>query len=187
MTRPSQAAGSYVAGLYKTYRAFSFSTALMCLAAPPASLAEPTKMPTPTLCKSDERSLFTCGVGKKVLSVCATRDLSMSQGSVYYRFGRLAKPELVYPTTPKHPSKAFRAYFNHWAKGNEVQLSFERGRETYTVYAYTSAFAGEAYGVGVFEGDRLLATHECSRGSVEHALHELNAFGLAEAQRRDLP
>lgn len=52
-------------------------------------------------CKATEQVVFSCSVGKKTVSVCASSDLSPNQGYVQYRFGPIGAPELTYPEAPE--------------------------------------------------------------------------------------
>src|SRR5262245_37129413 len=64
---------------------------------------------TPTLCETEEKTVLACRTGKKIVSVCASNDLSPSSGYLQYRFGVPQKPpELVYPVAREHPKTSFR-------------------------------------------------------------------------------
>jgi hypothetical protein len=93
-------------------------TVCLCIAPLAAAIAE-------SLCTSEETSLFTCAIGKKVVSVCSSNDLSAASGYVQYRFGREArKPELVYPAQKAHP----RSYFSWGFEGSaKSQASADLG------------------------------------------------------------
>jgi hypothetical protein len=158
---------------------------LCCVTALTAS-ASPESAPGRSLCSKEERVVFACRTGSKLLSICATKGLSPSSGYLFYRYGTSSRAELSFPQSEAHPSQVFAAYFGRWAKGNEVQLSFERGALTYTVFAYESALAGDGYGVAVYEGERLVSRRNCSR-PVKHYLQELSDLGLRQAEKRDVP
>ncbi len=73
-----------------------------------------------TLCAKDERIIFSCPVKKpaKIVSVCASRDLTGDRGYLQYRFGLPGKVELEYPKDRKgtqekfHYTHYFRAQFD---------------------------------------------------------------------------
>ena len=72
-----------------------------------------------SLCAKDERIIFSCPVKRpaKIVSICASKDLSSDQGYLQYRFGLPGKVELEFPkdrnaTQPKFQySHYFRARF----------------------------------------------------------------------------
>lgn len=73
-----------------------------------------------SLCAKDERIIFSCPVKKpaKIVSVCASRDLTSERGYLQYRFGLAGKIELEFPkertgTQQKfHYTHYFRAQFD---------------------------------------------------------------------------
>jgi hypothetical protein len=139
----------------------------------------------PSLCHRDEQQLFNCPARGKIISICATQNLSKSEGSVLYRFGRLGKVELEYPSLPQHPSKSFRGFFEQWAKGNAEQISFSVGAKTYVVYHYSSVFAENGAGVAVYERGRRLAKIACDNDNPKENLFTLESFSLEEAPAYD--
>ena len=73
-----------------------------------------------TLCAKDERIIFSCPVKRpaKIVSVCASKDLTSDRGYLQYRFGLPGKVELEFPkdrtgTQEKfHYTHYFRARFD---------------------------------------------------------------------------
>jgi hypothetical protein len=73
-----------------------------------------------TLCTKDEQVIFSCPVRRaaKIVSVCASKDLTSERGYLQYRFGLPGKIELEYPkdrvgTQAKfHYTHYFRAQFD---------------------------------------------------------------------------
>src|SRR6266404_2428089 len=73
-----------------------------------------------TLCAQDERVIFSCPVKRpaKIVSVCASKDLSSDRGYLQYRFGLPGKVELEYPKDRQgtqrkfHYTHYFRAQFD---------------------------------------------------------------------------
>lgn len=65
--------------------------------------------PVPTLCNATERVVFSCPFKNgKIVSLCASSDLSIDQGTLHYLYGvRGKKPELIYPSISNHPSNNF--------------------------------------------------------------------------------
>lgn len=85
-------------------------------------------------CKGAEKTLFSCLVSKKVVSVCASQNLSPREGYMQLRFGRLQAPELLIPQLNEHPLKHVDAEAYQAASGQNGALTFAKGEHTYTVY-----------------------------------------------------
>src|SRR5712691_1624060 len=89
-------------------------------AAAPKASPQPTTQQPNTLCAKDERVIFSCPVKRppKIVSVCASKDLTSDRGYLQYRFGLPGKIELEYPkdrtgTQQKfHYTHYFRAQFD---------------------------------------------------------------------------
>jgi len=85
-----------------------------------ASASQPRKLQPGTLCQAGERIIFSCPVKRpaKIVSLCASKDLTNERGYVQYRFGLPGSVELEYPrertgTQEKfHYSHYFRAQFD---------------------------------------------------------------------------
>jgi hypothetical protein len=94
-------------------------------------------------------------VGKRLLSVCGSKELSNTAGYIQYRFGRNpASIELEFPPTKTHPSGHFRYTFEgQGAKSALQELQFEQSGYRYTVSAFTSAFSDNDFGVEVMHPD----------------------------------
>src|SRR5437016_3452716 len=81
---------------------------------------QPRILQAGTLCAKDERIIFSCPVKRpaKIVSVCASKDLTSDRGYLQYRFGLPGKIELEYPkdrtgTQEKvHYTHYFRARFD---------------------------------------------------------------------------
>jgi hypothetical protein len=91
------------------------------------------------LCDKDERTLFTCPIGKNVASVCASTTLSTEEGYVQYRFGRTGQLQLVFPLEKAHPRSHFRLSHEAAAKWANTQVGFAIDGYTYVVHEYASA------------------------------------------------
>ncbi len=73
----------------------------------------------PSHCDVGETTVFSCSIGRKVASLCASDDIGPSSGRLRYAFGAMGKPELVYPATHR-PRKAFS--YGLLAKGDYVRF-----------------------------------------------------------------
>ncbi|WP_158813852.1 hypothetical protein [Methylocapsa sp. S129] len=90
-----------------------------------------------TLCKPDELVVFSCSAGVRYASVCASKGVSKSQGTMQYRFGSPAKLELVYPAAPGKPAEDFKGGSLMFSGGGGAFLRFSNGPYEYTVFSAT--------------------------------------------------
>lgn len=93
----------------------------------------------PTLCQSPEVVAFSCEVGRshKIVSLCASADISAERGSLTYRFGLPSHIELEFPRMgTKSSAKQFRYahYFRYQTDRTEV--TFNLGEYSYAVFSY---------------------------------------------------
>jgi hypothetical protein len=144
---------------------------------------------TPTLCEAGERPLFSCPTGKKMISVCASPDLSASAGYLRYRFGRSQqKLELSYPADNRHPRQYFHFYRDRVsAKASGEQLSFSIGAFSYVVFVERSAFDFNGSGVLVKSGGKLIARLTCNQERpAPDRLYDLAGLGLPAGEYEDI-
>lgn len=88
-----------------------------------------------TLCTKQEKVAFSCPVGKKIVSLCASADLSETSGYVQYRYGTKDKVELVYPDTLSHPRAHFEFGSNDYTGGHTDYYLFNNNGVDYIVYS----------------------------------------------------
>ncbi len=89
-----------------------------------------------TLCAKDERVIFSCPVKKpaRIVSVCASKDLTSERGYLQYRFGLPGKIELEFPKDRKgtqekfHYTHYFRAQFDMTSINFTIRASASRRR-----------------------------------------------------------
>jgi hypothetical protein len=93
-----------------------------------------------THCKPGETIVFSCSTGSRVLSVCASPDISKNAGYLQYRYGLKDNPEFVYPETPQHPAGLFTPGTQPLAGGGMTFLQFKNGAYTYTVFSALGKF-----------------------------------------------
>ncbi|MDB5807228.1 MAG: hypothetical protein JWN73_4550 [Betaproteobacteria bacterium] len=106
---------------------FSFA-ALACMAAAHAA-------PRETLCAKEEQVAFSCHVKGKIVSLCASADLSAAGGAVQYRYGRKNALELAYPAAAQDPRKVFSWGVAGYSGGGADYFRFANGGFGYTVYS----------------------------------------------------
>jgi hypothetical protein len=140
-----------------------------------------------TLCHAQERVVFSCPAGKKIVSLCATGDLHGSNGVLTYRFGADASHvELDYHARPQSSDKPFSYDEQIWAKGAATAVTFFSGAYTYTVAHRQGAYGVEggpntAY-VQVFRDIKPVATVSCSEpDATDHMYQELHDLHLPAA------
>ncbi len=104
----------------------------------------------PTLCSIAEINVFSCGAGKKVISVCASKDVAADRGYLQYRFGATQKVELTVPATKSvPPAKSAIAGNLSFSGGGGAYLRFPAGDYEYIVYTAIGKGWGEKDGVAI--------------------------------------
>jgi hypothetical protein len=104
----------------------------------------------PTLCMGDETVVYGCTAGKKIISVCASKDASAEHGYLQYRFGPVAKPELMIPADKSvPPAKSALAGNLVFSGGGGAYLRFKAGDYEYVVYTAIGRGWGTKDGVAV--------------------------------------
>jgi hypothetical protein len=111
-------------------------------------------------CSSGEQTLFSCSTGSKIVSVCATPDLSTVDGVVQYRFGPKGSPELRHPPAADW-RKWTRGGVLTFAGGGGAYLAFVRGPYRYLVYTAIGRGWGEKAGVVVEKSGKRVASLRC--------------------------
>lgn len=160
----------------------SMSLLLVCL-------ATPAQGQNATQCLPNETVFFSCSIREKVVSLCGSPDLSRDTGYLVYRFGRPGKtPELVYPQKGEKPIIAFSLYLSSYAKGSSTQVSFTRGRYTYTLYHESNVFDVNGSGISIEESGKRIAHLRCAEKSIiVGEVSKLKNIGLPESEFRNLP
>jgi hypothetical protein len=133
-------------------------------------------------CVSDEVAVFTCMVGKKVVSICASKVLNESQGYLQYRFGARNSIELEVP--PKENYKpAMVAYKNgQCASCYANYVRFQKG--DYSYYVFNASVRGpndpktgastrdEPSGIVVKRNDKVIYSRRCTTPAFDHNVGE---------------
>ncbi len=130
-----------------------------CLAVLIATVSA-THAAEPSHCAPAEMVIFSCGTGAKIVSVCATDDLSAGVGSLGYRFGSPGMPEMIYP--PPGPWwKAVPSSVRTFSGGGGARLAFQREAFHYIVYTAAGRGWGEMVGVAVAQNGEVVANLAC--------------------------
>jgi hypothetical protein len=120
----------------------------------------PGQAATATHCAANERVVFSCTIGNKVVSVCASGDLAQNDGSLIYRFGLLGRPEISYPS-PGESRDVVKAGRWVFAGGGGAWLAFHLSPYRYIVYSAVGRGWHEKAGLAVEKGSRLLTNLRC--------------------------
>jgi hypothetical protein len=122
--------------------------------------------PGTSLCAKDEQVAFSCHVGAKIASLCASPDLSPDQGWVQYRFGKKGAVELTYPAVKEHPRKYFRWGVNGYSGGGTDYFRFSNGGYDYVVYSgFGKGWTKE--GVAVEKDGKRVASLVCKDAALD--------------------
>ena len=122
------------------------------LAEAPTPEASPTPE-TPSMdepltshCRPDEWSVFSCRIedSEKVVSVCASEDLTREQGYLHYRFGRIGAVELTFPEDRQNTQEQFLWQTIGYSGGWDTRIQFSNGGYAYQLY-------DQAYKVSISE------------------------------------
>ena len=95
-----------------------------------------------SLCARDERIIFSCPVKKpaKIVSLCASKNLSADQGYLQYRFGLPGKVELEFPTERTGTQQKFQYTHYFRAQVDLTEISFSNNGYEYQI---TDDYNGE--------------------------------------------
>jgi len=116
----------------------------------------------PSLCTPAQTALFSCSVGAQTLSVCGSKDLSATVGSVQYRFGRSKPPPWAYPAEGADWRVLTHGGTWAWSGGGGAWMAFDNPPYRYNVYtAIGQGWAAKA-GVVVERNGRRIAHRRCT-------------------------
>jgi hypothetical protein len=95
-----------------------------------------------SLCARDERIIFSCPVRKpaKIVSLCASKNLTSDRGYLQYRFGLPGKVELEFPKDRTGTQQQFRYTHYFRAQVDMTEISFTNNGYQ---YAITDDYNGE--------------------------------------------
>ena len=116
-----------------------------------------------SLCDAQEQVIFSCSLGKKMVSVCASNDFSASKGYLQYRFGQKGALEMAFPDLAESAlaSQFVQARTLMFSGGGGGYLRFINGQHHYIVYTAIGKGWGAKDGVAVEKNNQLIANLEC--------------------------
>ena len=90
----------------------------------------------PSLCAASEQIIFSCSLKRptKIVSLCASQDLSKTRGYLQYRFGIPGKIELEFPKDRQATQQAFRYKHYFRAQVDMTSISFSVANYEYSVF-----------------------------------------------------
>ena len=116
--------------------ALAASAALVSSSNQAASSAQRTNLQPNTLCARDERVIFGCVLKQpaKIVSICASKNLTNETGYLQYRFGLPGKIELEFPKdrTGTHQKFEYNHYFR--ARVDLTEINFTIDGVNYSVF-----------------------------------------------------
>lgn len=107
-----------------------------------------------SLCEKGENTVWSCQSGKKIYSICASRDLTGTIGYLQYRAGTLEKTEFKFPAELQHP----KGRFEYGLLAHGAYLSFKNGHYSYEI---SEPLIGQP-AIDISKADRHLSTLQCS-------------------------
>lgn len=97
------------------------------------------KSGVPSLCASNETTVWSGVKGAKVYSLCASQGLGAAGGYMQYRAGKVGRVEFKYPSTLVNP----HGYFALSVLAHSVELEFKNGDFTYDIREQANGSATE--------------------------------------------
>ena len=107
-----------------------------------AASSQPNKLQAGTLCARDERIIFSCPIRRpaKIVSLCASKNLTSERGYLQYRFGVPEKIELQFPQDRTATQQKFQYTHYFRAQFDLTEISFTINGYEYQV---TDDYNGE--------------------------------------------
>jgi hypothetical protein len=113
-----------------------------------------------SLCAQQEEIVFSCKIDKKLVSVCASKEISPTGGFIQYRFGKKDAAELLFPKGDLS-QRHVKAKSLPLVGGGIAYLRFSNGQFDYVVYQAMSRDLGTRDGVAVLKAGKLARNISC--------------------------
>ena len=113
--------------------------------------SQPTGLLPGTLCAKNERVIFSCPVKRpaKIVSLCASKDLTSERGYLQYRFGLPEKIELEFPQSKTGTQQKFQYTHYFRAQVDLTEISFSSNGYEYQI---TDDYNGEEKPAQISQG-----------------------------------
>ncbi len=113
--------------------------------------SQPNGMQPGTLCARSERVIFSCSVKRpaKIVSLCASKDLTSERGYLQYRFGVPEKIELEFPKDRTGTQQKFQYTHYFRAQVDLTEISFSSNGYEYQI---TDDYNGEEKPAQISQG-----------------------------------
>ena len=140
---------------------------IACAAAlPGVALAAGATPGRASLCATQEKVVFSCMAGRKIVSICASTSFPAAGSTLQYRFGSKAAPELALPQDGASRQGVTTGGISY-SRGGGAYLAFVRGPFRYVVYSeIMNSGADEKQGLVVTKGSELVSEQTCRRGGL---------------------
>src|SRR3984957_14680926 len=169
----------------RTKMVYRCSSALIC------GLISSTASAAPTLCVNEEQEIFSCHTAtKKMIAVCASKDLAPDRGYLQYRFGLPGKIEVAVPADRSvSPANSALSGTLMFSGGGGGYLRFKAGDYDYVIYTAVGKGWGEKDGVAIEKNGKRLSHVSCKdEPDSEIGVDFFNKAGLKEDKTLfDLP
>jgi hypothetical protein len=137
-----------------------------------------------SLCSSNETVYFSCKIERtrEYASICAKDNVSPDTGYVQYRFGRDQDAAFKFPNSKVPPGASFHIQtINHFHDGLGKHVTFKNGSYTYIVSS-----AVQPPEIGIFRGEKLIATKECEFDGGFSTISNEADFGIKQGEKSTL-
>jgi hypothetical protein len=116
-----------------------------------ASLTVAQALQPNSLCARDERIIFSCPIRRpaKIVSLCASKNLTADQGYLQYRFGLPGKVELEFPKDRTGTQQKFQYMHYFRARFDLTEISFNIDGYEYQI---TDDYNGEEKPEQIIQG-----------------------------------
>jgi hypothetical protein len=143
----------------------------------PAVSSSVARLQPGTLCERSEKIVFSCRIRNpaKIVSLCASKELTKDSGYLQYRFGLPGKIELEFPKQREQGRAAFKYKHYFRAQFDITEISFSSDGYEYTIF---DDYNGEQKPAHTEQGIRI--TTPANKEST------FNCRGRAKAQYGDL-
>ncbi|MDP2077957.1 MAG: hypothetical protein Q8J85_07890 [Sulfuricurvum sp.] len=108
-------------------------------------------------CNANENVVFSCNTGKKVVSVCASKNIGPKTGYLQYRFGKIGSPEALIPSSPESFRSSVTGSSGCGASCTDV-VTFRNGDFSYSIVNHQ-----QDYELQVSKKNKNIAVLECPK------------------------